>query len=112
MTKKKVPVKKMIESQSELPLSAAKKKPAPKKVAPVVKKAAPVKKKDGEPRYELLNSWMLLNDEIKNMSEAEAFALIDRERETRLRPNVLLRLHGRGNKLRGAREKAEIMRKK
>jgi hypothetical protein len=49
---------------------------------------------------------------LKNMSEAEAFALIDRERETRIRPNVLLRLHGRGNKLRGAREKAEIMRKK
>ena len=87
--------------------------PVKKKVVAPVKKAAPAKKaapkKEGF-RYDLLSNWMILNQEIKNMSEAEAFALIERERETRLRPNVLLRLHGRFNRLRGTREKSEFMR--
>jgi hypothetical protein len=61
-------------------------------------------------RVELLDNWVQLNLQVKNMSEEECKALIDHEREGRCRPNVILRLHGRFNKLRGLREKLEFMR--
>lgn len=91
----------------------AAKKPAP---APAEKKPAPVKKttkadKPAEFRFDLLNNWMELNKVVKDMDEKEAFALIERERQNRCRPNVILRLHGRFNRLRGERERTEFMQK-
>ena len=67
-------------------------------------------KKQAGFRLDLLDNWMGLNTEVKDMSEAECNALIEHERAARCRPNVILRLHGRMNKLRGMREKSEFMR--
>lgn len=75
------------------------------------KKPAPAQaRKEAGFRLDLLDNWMGLNAEVKDMSEAECEALINHERENRCRPNVILRLHGRFNKLRGLREKQEWMR--
>jgi pyridoxine/pyridoxamine 5'-phosphate oxidase len=62
-------------------------------------------------RLSLLNNWMELADALKEMPEKEAEALITAERKGQCRPNILLRLHGRFNKMRGMREKTEIMQK-
>ncbi len=67
-------------------------------------------RKEAKVRVDLLDNWMGLNAEVKTMSEDEAESLIQHERENRCRPNVILRLHGRFNKLRGIREKSELMR--
>jgi hypothetical protein len=93
-----------------------------KAVADHAKEVAAKKKKDGgrKPvaltdksgnRLSLLNNWMELTDALKDMPEKEAEALITAERKGQCRPNILLRLHGRFNKLRGVREKTEIMQK-
>jgi hypothetical protein len=60
-------------------------------------------------RVNLLDSWMELNATVKDMAEDELAALITAERKGQCRPNILLRLHGKMNKLRGLREKSEIM---
>jgi hypothetical protein len=60
-------------------------------------------------RINLLDSWMELNAAVKDMAEDELSALITAERKGQCRPNILLRLHGKMNKLRGLREKSEIM---
>ena len=62
-------------------------------------------------RLNLLDNWMELNATAKDMGEDELAALIIAERKGQCRPNILLRLHGRYNKLRGLREKSEIMQK-
>ena len=78
-----------------------------KKDAAVV---ATVKKVTTGPRYDLLDNWMGLNIAVKDMDEKESLALIVRERANRCRPNVILRLHGRYNRMRALREKTEFMR--
>jgi hypothetical protein len=86
------------ETKATVTASAAGPKPAPA----LARKQAGV-------RVELLDNWMALNTEAKDMTESECLALITAEREGRCRPNVILRLHGRYNKVRGARERTEFM---
>ena len=74
-------------------------------------KPAPAQaRKDGGLRIGLLDSWLDLNKVVSSMSEEESKALIDHEREHECRPAVIMRLHGRFNKLRGKRERQEMMR--
>lgn len=61
------------------------------------------------PRVHLLDNWMELSAEVKTMKEDEAFCLLEAERASRCRPNVILRLHGRYNRMRGERERMEMM---
>lgn len=139
MTKKKNPadLKKSQPKHEELPFTpdppkAAKpevKKAAPKKAAAPKAKPTPkvetkatvtVEKKGPKPspeqaakeagyRFDLLDNWMGLNEVMGNMGEAESFALLEHERGNKQRPAILMRLHGRFNKLRGQREKLEMM---
>lgn len=88
MTKKKVPI--------EVPEEAPVRKASRKVVEP-------------EFRIDLLDNWMELNKEMRDMGEDEAMALVNAERAGRCRPAVILRLHGRYNKLRALREKSEFM---
>ena len=75
----------------------------------VKKERPPVETKKTGFRINLLDHWMELNAIVNDMAEDELSALITAERKGQCRPNILLRLHGRFNKLRGLREKSEIM---
>jgi chemotaxis protein histidine kinase CheA len=117
---------KKAEPKKAEPKKAEPKKAEPKKVEP--KKAEPKKAEPNKAtlpaktierakreaasfavRTELLDNWMELNKVISTMQEPEAFALIEAERAGRCRPNIILRLHGRFNRLRAMREKREMM---
>jgi hypothetical protein len=66
--------------------------------------------KHSKPKYvELLDNWQQLNERIMRLKEEEIWSLLRHEHETRARHQIMLRLHGRGNKLRAARERRELM---
>ncbi len=56
-----------------------------------------------------LENWAVLNDNIQQLDEATIKALIDKEKKGESRPQFLIRLHGRYNKLRAIREKKELL---
>jgi len=55
-----------------------------------------------------LANWYALNDEVMRLDEKGAAALLDREREGQARTRFMKRIHGRINRLRAERERAEI----
>lgn len=60
---------------------------------------------------ELLDNWQQLNARIMRLKEKEIWALLEYEHNTRARHQIMLRLHSRGNKMRAARERSELMSK-
>jgi hypothetical protein len=57
-----------------------------------------------------LETWITLNAVIKDLGEQECLRLLDVERCGRNRPTFVLRLHSRLNRLRRARERAQLTR--
>jgi len=53
--------------------------------------------------------WIALNKRLMTMTEEECFALLQEERDGQRRPQWLLRIHARFNKLRGERERTELI---
>jgi hypothetical protein len=60
---------------------------------------------------QVLSSWLELNNTLRNATEKECEELMHFERGHRNRIRMMLRIHGRFNILRAARERIEIMRK-
>lgn len=58
---------------------------------------------------EALNSWVDLNTALKDATEERAKQLLEAEKAGRRRPQFLLRIHGRLNKVRAERERLEIL---
>ncbi len=58
----------------------------------------------------LLNNWAVLNVGLMKLKEDEVWALLAHELAHRARHQIMLRLHGRGNKLRAIRERRDFMR--
>ena len=58
---------------------------------------------------ELLRNWGRLNKDIMSLSEDTIAKLMAREKVTRGRLRILMRLYNRLSKLRAAREKVELM---
>lgn len=56
-----------------------------------------------------LENWAVLNEHVKSLTEKTVFNLLKREYKNGKRPQFLLRLYGRYNTLRTAREREEIM---
>ena len=56
----------------------------------------------------ILASWVSLNEELQNCTEAEAQKLMNEELQGRRRKQFLLRIHSRFNKLRADRERQEL----
>jgi hypothetical protein len=54
-------------------------------------------------------SWRQLNDVLCNMTEADIWAMLEKERFGEKRASVLQRLHQRYNVLRVSRERIEIL---
>ena len=57
----------------------------------------------------ILDSWARLNEAVGELTEEQALALLEAEKEGGARPTFLIRLHMRYNKMRGAREKRELL---
>ena len=57
----------------------------------------------------LLLSWKQLNDKIAELTEQEALELLEQEKAGKRRAGFLLRLHGRYNVMRTARERNELL---
>lgn len=57
----------------------------------------------------VLRTWRSLLETIGGLTEEECQELLEYEREHAGRPQVLLRLYGRMNKLKTTRERKEIM---
>ena len=58
---------------------------------------------------DLLGSWAALNTGVKKLTETQAKALLDAERNWAKRQSFLLRIYGRYNTLRTKRERKELM---
>ena len=56
-----------------------------------------------------LVSWGKLNQAIAELREDQVKALLDHETQNGKRPDIILRLHQRFNKLRVNRERAELL---
>ena len=54
---------------------------------------------------EVLLNWTTLNENLTKLKEDDCWRLLDKERETKNRRQFVLRLFGRGNILRGHRER-------
>lgn len=60
-----------------------------------------------EPRA--LQTWLLLNEELRSMTEEQCWALLRKEQQGKKRIQYMLRIFSRANKLRTERERAEIV---
>lgn len=56
-----------------------------------------------------LENWVVLNEYIQTLDEKTIKALIEKEKNNEARPQFLVRLYGRFNKLRGMRERKELL---
>lgn len=56
-----------------------------------------------------LDSWHALQARIHELDEKELEALMDRELKSKKRRNMVIRIHMKLNKVRYAREKAELV---
>lgn len=56
-----------------------------------------------------LENWDMLNEHVKTLDEKAVKALIEKEKKGQNRPQFLLRMYGRFNRLRTARERRELM---
>jgi hypothetical protein len=54
-------------------------------------------------------TWVQLNEELQNATEAQCLELMDYEASTGKRANYMLRIHSRFNKVRAERERLEII---
>ncbi len=63
--------------------------------------------KDKEINY--LSDWDTLHDNVKKLDEKTLLELIEKEKKSEARPQFLIRLYGRYNKLRGTRERKEML---
>jgi hypothetical protein len=54
-------------------------------------------------------TWRKLNERMATLSEDEVMAMLEYERTHERRVKMLLRLHQRGNSLRVARERIELL---
>lgn len=66
-------------------------------------------KAQGARRADPLSSWSELNARLMEMGEAEVAKLLGRERRGAARPTFVARLYARFSKLRGERERRELM---
>ncbi len=57
---------------------------------------------------EVLKNWESLNRELPKLSEVQCWDLLTAERAGLCRTQFLLRIYGRGNKLRGKRERKDL----
>lgn len=57
----------------------------------------------------ILETWEVLNNNIKNKTEEELKALLNVERKGKKRTQFLLRIYGRYNTMRTVRERRELM---
>ena len=57
----------------------------------------------------MLITWRRLNETMATLSEEEIMAMLEYERTHERRVKMLLRLHQRGNSLRVARERIELL---
>jgi len=58
---------------------------------------------------EILATWIDLNEALTELGEDECAKLLEREKTTKRRKQILLRIHSRINKLRAARERLELI---
>lgn len=56
-----------------------------------------------------LKTWLLLNEGLRTLTEEQCWRLLAEERAGKRRPQYLLRIFSRANKLRTDRERAEIL---
>lgn len=56
-----------------------------------------------------LENWAVLNENVQNLDEETLSELIEKEKHGEARPQFLIRLYGRYNKLRTIRERKEIL---
>lgn len=57
------------------------------------------------PKLDCLESWVVLNENIGELSEDDCLKLLKKEQEGRRRVQFILRLYGRFNRLRVIRER-------
>lgn len=57
-----------------------------------------------------LDSWANCNNFLRKAGEVKAAELLKREQGSKNRLQYLLRIHGRFNKMRGQRERSELLR--
>lgn len=62
-----------------------------------------------EAARDALRSWTSLNSVLHALSEEECWALLRAERGAARRPQVLLRVYGRANRLRTQRERRDLL---
>lgn len=60
-------------------------------------------------QIDYLENWVVLNKHVQKLDEDTLRKLIDKEKKGHNRPQFLVRLHGRYNRLRAQREKKEIL---
>jgi hypothetical protein len=65
-------------------------------------------KKNITPSLKALETWVLLNDALRNANEATCHALIKAEMGGRNRKQFVMRIHSRLNKVRADRERKEF----
>lgn len=58
---------------------------------------------------EALATWLALNEALRTYSEEDCWKLLAAEQADKRRPNYLLRIFSRANKLRTDRERAELL---
>ena len=56
-----------------------------------------------------LRSWVAMNEALKTLSEKDCWKLLEQEKKGQQRAQFMLRIHGRANKLRAARERRELL---
>ena len=56
-----------------------------------------------------LENWIVLNKHVQKLSEETVYGLLQEESKGARRPQFLLRLYGRYNKLRSERERSELL---
>lgn len=59
-------------------------------------------------KFQALHDWYSLNDALRGCSETEANALLTAEASGKGRERFMKRIHSRLNRLRAARERAQI----
>ena len=62
-----------------------------------------------QPTSPAIATWRTLNRVLRQLTEAQAHALLQEERAGQARIQIMLRLHGRMNKLRVQRERREYL---
>lgn len=58
---------------------------------------------------ELLENWTVLNENLAGLHEHELKQLLEMERTGKKRVQMLIRIHGRFNKVRAQREREELL---